>query len=98
MPCYGALFGPHLFGHGTHVEAHASFGRRDSAPENPRQQDKELLARQLKAYNQYHESSRTQIHSREVRRRGEGGGERREGKGQRGEDEGGVCQTLCFVL
>ncbi|XP_043243672.1 ras association domain-containing protein 4-like [Amphibalanus amphitrite] len=65
VPCYGALFGPHLFGHGTHVEAHVSFGRRDSAPESPRQPDQELLARQLRAYNQYHESSRTQIHSRE---------------------------------
>ena len=63
VPCYGALFGPHLFGHGTHVEAHASFGRRDSV--GP---DQEVLARQLRAYNQYHESSRTQIHSREVSR------------------------------
>ncbi|XP_037083765.1 ras association domain-containing protein 4-like [Pollicipes pollicipes] len=66
VPCYGALFGPHLFGHGTHVEAHASFGRRGSESETARElADRQLLERQLKAYNKYHESSRTQIHSRE---------------------------------
>lgn len=26
MPCYGALFGPQLFGHGTRVESHKSYG------------------------------------------------------------------------
>lgn len=26
VPCYGALFGPQLFGHGTRVESHKSFG------------------------------------------------------------------------
>lgn len=27
VPCYGALFGPQLFGHGTRVESHKSFGK-----------------------------------------------------------------------
>ncbi|XP_058826751.1 uncharacterized protein LOC131686775 [Topomyia yanbarensis] len=27
VPCYGALFGPQLFGHGTRVESHKSFGQ-----------------------------------------------------------------------
>lgn len=27
MPCYGVLFGPQLYGHGTRVESHTSFGR-----------------------------------------------------------------------
>jgi len=26
VPCYGALFGPQLFGHGTRVESHKSYG------------------------------------------------------------------------
>ena len=26
-PCYGALFGPKVFGHGTRTECHAAFGR-----------------------------------------------------------------------
>lgn len=28
MPCYAALFGPQLFGHGTRVESHKSFGQK----------------------------------------------------------------------
>ena len=28
MPCYSALFGPKLFGHGSQVESHQSFGKR----------------------------------------------------------------------
>lgn len=31
VPCYGALFGPQLFGHGTRVESHKSFGQKGSA-------------------------------------------------------------------
>lgn len=30
VPCYGALFGPQLFGHGTRVESHKSFGQKGS--------------------------------------------------------------------
>lgn len=32
MPCYGALFGPQLFGHGTRVESHKSFGQHKDSP------------------------------------------------------------------
>lgn len=28
IPCYSALFGPKLFGHGSTVESHQSFGKR----------------------------------------------------------------------
>ena len=28
VPCYSALFGPKLFGHGSQVESHQSFGKR----------------------------------------------------------------------
>lgn len=30
VPCYGALFGPQLFGHGTRVESHKSFGNKNA--------------------------------------------------------------------
>lgn len=30
VPCYGALFGPQLFGHGSRVESHTSFGKKES--------------------------------------------------------------------
>ena len=39
VPCYGALFGPQLFGHGTRVESHTSFGKvenRSGTPNLPR--------------------------------------------------------------
>lgn len=29
---YGALFGPQLFGHGTRVESHKSFGKIENKP------------------------------------------------------------------
>lgn len=32
VPCYGALFGPQLFGHGTRVESHKSFGAQKDSP------------------------------------------------------------------
>lgn len=32
VPCYGALFGPQLFGHGTRVESHKSFGQPNQSP------------------------------------------------------------------
>lgn len=44
MPCYAALFGPQLFGHGTRVESHKSFGQQtnvtkiNSGPQMPRSQ------------------------------------------------------------
>lgn len=52
VPCYGALFGPQLFGHGTRVESHKSFGQKGSArlnsgPSLPRS----LLEEKLKVCN-----------------------------------------------
>lgn len=41
MPCYGALFGPQLFGHGTRVESHTSFGKKES----PKLGNKPILPR-----------------------------------------------------
>lgn len=32
MPCYAALFGPQLFGHGTKVESHKCFGQQNNIP------------------------------------------------------------------
>lgn len=32
IPCYAALFGPQLFGHGTRVESHKSFGQHNHTP------------------------------------------------------------------
>lgn len=29
IPCYSALFGPTMFGHGSSVEAHKSFGKKE---------------------------------------------------------------------
>lgn len=36
VPCYGALFGPQLFGHGTRVESHTSFGKKEPRSTLPR--------------------------------------------------------------
>lgn len=68
VPCYGALFGPQLFGHGTRVESHKSFGPLKESPKLP---NGVLLARsqletKLKAYNQFFEGKSGEIRSREV--------------------------------
>lgn len=39
---YGALFGPQLFGHGTKVESHKSFGRPENKLYNGMTRYKEL--------------------------------------------------------
>lgn len=65
VPCYGALFGPQLFGHGTRVESHTSFGKvenRTGIPNLPRSQ----LDSKLKLFNQYYEGKSGKVHSREV--------------------------------
>ncbi|KAG8223193.1 hypothetical protein J437_LFUL000359 [Ladona fulva] len=65
VPCYGALFGPQLFGHGTRVESHTSFGKvenRIGGPNMPRS----LLETKLKAFNQYYDGKSGEIRSREV--------------------------------
>uniref|UniRef100_A0A1B0GQU4 Uncharacterized protein n=1 Tax=Phlebotomus papatasi TaxID=29031 RepID=A0A1B0GQU4_PHLPP len=70
VPCYGALFGPQLFGHGTRVESHKSFGQ------NPKGDAKQLpngpsiprdhLDVKVKAYNQFFDNKSMEIRSREV--------------------------------
>nr|XP_012216331.1 PREDICTED: uncharacterized protein LOC105668483 isoform X2 [Linepithema humile] len=62
VPCYGALFGPQLFGHGTRVESHTSFGKKESRPSLPRSH----LESKLKVFNQYYEGKSGGIRSREV--------------------------------
>lgn len=67
VPCYGALFGPQLFGHGTRVESHKSFGQPNvtktgNGPTYPKSQ----LEVKLKVYNQFYEGKSGEIRSREV--------------------------------
>ncbi|XP_024938142.1 uncharacterized protein LOC107265276 isoform X2 [Cephus cinctus] len=62
VPCYGALFGPQLFGHGTRVESHTSFGKKESRSTLPRSH----LESKLKMFNQYYEGKSGGIRSREV--------------------------------
>lgn len=70
VPCYGALFGPQLFGHGTRVESHKSFGAKGLTPKAvnsghmpfPREQ----IESKLKQYNQYFDNKSHEIRSREV--------------------------------
>lgn len=69
VPCYGALFGPQLFGHGTRVESHKSFGpikdvsKLGNGPSNP---PRSVMNSKLKSYNQFHEGKSGEIRSREV--------------------------------
>lgn len=68
VPCYGALFGPQLFGHGTRVESHKSFGLQKetvkvgNGPIIPRSRVED----KLKNYNQYFDGKSGEIRSREV--------------------------------
>lgn len=69
MPCYGALFGPQLFGHGTRVESHKSFGAKGSTsrpvqngPSIPREQ----LETKLREFNETSDNKGQEIRSREV--------------------------------
>ncbi|XP_052869618.1 uncharacterized protein LOC128275203 [Anopheles cruzii] len=72
VPCYGALFGPQLFGHGTRVESHKSFGqpnqkklatqRSVAGPVVPRGH----LESKLRCYNQFYNNKSMEVRSREV--------------------------------
>jgi len=65
IPCYSALFGPRLFGHGSTVESHQSFGKR--AGKVMLQQTE--LFKKVKEYNDHMENnglSRLALTSREV--------------------------------
>lgn len=66
---YGALFGPQLFGHGTRVESHKSYGQKTtqtqkicSGPQLPLAQ----IESKLKLYNQFYDNKSLEIRSREV--------------------------------
>uniref|UniRef100_A0A034VHH7 Ras association domain-containing protein 2 n=1 Tax=Bactrocera dorsalis TaxID=27457 RepID=A0A034VHH7_BACDO len=73
VPCYGALFGPQLFGHGTRVESHKSYGVKgaqrsfigNAGPVLPR----DHLESKLKVYNQFYDNKSMEIRSREVNNR-----------------------------
>ncbi|CAB0004351.1 unnamed protein product [Nesidiocoris tenuis] len=65
VPCYGALFGPQLYGHGTRVESHTSFGKvenKSGAKNMPRSH----LESKLKIFNQYYDGRSGEIRCREV--------------------------------
>ncbi|XP_014262185.1 ras association domain-containing protein 4 [Cimex lectularius] len=65
VPCYGALFGPQLYGHGTRVESHTSFGKvenKSAAKNMPRSH----LESKLKVFNQYYDGKSGEIRCREV--------------------------------
>lgn len=65
VPCYGALFGPQLYGHGTRVESHTSFGKvenKSSSKNMPRSH----LESKLKVFNQYYDGRSGEIRCREV--------------------------------
>uniref|UniRef100_A0A8D8DF25 Ras association domain-containing protein 2 n=2 Tax=Culex pipiens TaxID=7175 RepID=A0A8D8DF25_CULPI len=78
VPCYGALFGPQLFGHGTRVESHKSFGAPELKKQTPirspsggagsggPQIPRAHLESKLRAYNQFHDSKSAEVRSREV--------------------------------
>jgi Ras association domain-containing protein 2/4 len=70
VPCYGALFGPQLFGHGTRVESHKSFGQKtvSAAPKSspgPVIPQAHIEAK-LKVYNSFFSNKSHEVKSREV--------------------------------
>uniref|UniRef100_T1IQK5 LIM zinc-binding domain-containing protein n=1 Tax=Strigamia maritima TaxID=126957 RepID=T1IQK5_STRMM len=63
VPCYSALFGPTLFGHGSQVECHKSFGKVES-----RQctlVERSHLEAKLRIYNQFYEGKSQELKARE---------------------------------
>ncbi|KAJ8912086.1 hypothetical protein NQ315_000592 [Exocentrus adspersus] len=68
VPCYGALFGPQLFGHGTRVESHKSFGALRESPKigNGPSLPRSHLESKIKVYNQFYEGKSGEIRCREV--------------------------------
>lgn len=72
VPCYGALFGPQLFGHGTRVESHKNFGQKNNTTPNRANGNslpRDHLESKLKVYNQYYDNRSMEIRSREVNNR-----------------------------
>ncbi|KAL1117780.1 hypothetical protein AAG570_004095 [Ranatra chinensis] len=65
VPCYGALFGPQLYGHGTRVESHTSFGKVENktcGTNMPRSH----LESKVKVFNQYYDGKSGEVKCREV--------------------------------
>jgi len=63
IPCYAALFGPKLFGHGSTTESHRSFGQR----QNSFIREENEMRNKVNEYNQFYENAaKNQISSREV--------------------------------
>lgn len=63
VPCYGALFGPTLFGHGSQVESHKSFGKIENRTAVPIQRSH--LEAKLKLFNQHYEGKSHALKCRE---------------------------------
>lgn len=70
MPCYAALFGPQLFGHGTRVESHKSFGAKGSTPRTlsggQMPYGRDIIETKLKQFNQSFDNKSHEVRSREV--------------------------------
>lgn len=69
VPCYGALFGPALFGHGTRTESHKSFGQK--CPPAPKSSPGPVIPRhqienKLNTYNKFYDSKSMEVKAREV--------------------------------
>jgi len=63
IPCYAALFGPKLFGHGSTTESHRSFGQR----QNSFIREENETKNKVDDYNRYYGNTpKNQISSREV--------------------------------
>ncbi|CAD6993418.1 uncharacterized protein LOC101453581 [Ceratitis capitata] len=74
VPCYGALFGPQLFGHGTRVESHKSYGVKGAQRPGIGNGGGSVLPRdhlesKLKVYNQFYDNKSMEVRSREVNNR-----------------------------
>ncbi|CAG2123207.1 unnamed protein product, partial [Medioppia subpectinata] len=70
IPCYGALFGPQLYGHGSRVESHSSFGpQKNRLSSSADQMSDKVLETKLKEYNQYYEGKGGGSHAVQYRER-----------------------------
>ncbi|CAM1298658.1 RASSF2 (predicted) [Pycnogonum litorale] len=63
IPCYGALFGPTLFGHGSRVESHTSFGKIENRQATS--VSRGHVEAKFKIYNQYYEGKSGELKCRE---------------------------------
>lgn len=66
VPCYAALFGPQLFGHGTRVESHKSYGNPNANIQKQLALPREHIEAKLKLFNDYYDKKSQKIKSREA--------------------------------